>query len=596
MLNPIKKDFKYLRFFYSKLKYKVFISMLLSLVVGLLDGFGLAMFLPLLQMVGGEDTAATGEELGGLNFLVVGLESIGISLNLHSVLMVILIFFVFKGITKFCQGYYNVLTQQYFIRKLRIENAYMLGNFSYKSFVKLDSGMVQNTMGGEMGRVSTAFKNYFSAIQSGVLVAVYLGLAIITNFQFAILVAIGGGLSNLVYNRIYKKTKQTSKKITKGGHVYQGLLIQNIAFFKYLKATGLMGLFYSKMKLAIEYIESSNKKIGFYNSLVVAAREPLVITVVVIVILIQVNVFSENIGAIILSLLFFYRSLNSLVELQNHWNNFLNVTGSLDNVIEFGEKLNQSQESDGKEVFTGLKQSINLEDVTFSYDGDKVINHLNLQIHAKSTVAFVGESGSGKTTLVNLIAGLFYPDRGSVKIDGKDFKNFRRQTYQNKIGYITQEPVIFNDSIFNNISGWDQKNQENIEKFWKALDKAAISTFVKSLSEKEDTQLGNNGIQVSGGQKQRLAIARELYKEIDILVMDEATSALDSETEKIIQENIDSLKGKLTILIIAHRLSTIKSSDKIILLKNGEIEDQGSYRELISGSQRFNKMVQMQEI
>lgn len=570
--------------------------MILSLAVGVLDGFGLAMFLPLLQMVGGEDATASGEGLGGMEFLVSGLDSIGVTLTLHSVLIMILIFFVFKGVMKFCQGYYNVLTQQYFIRKLRLQNAKMLGNFSYKSFVTLDSGMIQNTMGGEMGRVSTAFKNYFSAIQSGVLVAVYLGLAIITNFQFAILVAIGGGLSNLVYNRIYKKTKQTSKKITKGGHVYQGLLIQNVAFFKYLKATGLMDLFYAKMKSAIEYIESSNRKIGFYNSLVVAAREPLVITVVVLVILIQVNVFSQNIGAIVLSLLFFYRSLNSLVELQNHWNNFLNVTGSLDNVIAFGEQLKKAQDSNGNESYTNLNRTIDLENVSYGYNGENVINNLNLVIDSKSTVAFVGESGSGKTTLVNLIVGLFYPDSGEVKIDGVNIKNLKKETYQSKIGYISQDPVIFNDSIFNNISGWAEKTPENINRFWNALEKAAIEDFVRTLPEQEKTLLGNNGIQVSGGQKQRLAIARELYKNIDILVMDEATSALDSETEKIIQENIDHLKGKLTILIIAHRLSTIKTSDKIILLKNGEIEDQGSYRELISGSKRFNKMVQMQEI
>lgn len=284
------------------------------------------------------------------------------------------------------------------------------------------------------------------------------------------------------------------------------------------------------------------------------------------------------------------------MELQNHWNNFLNVTGSLDNVIAFGEQLKKAQDSNGNESYTNLNRTIDLENVSYGYNGENVINNLNLVIDSKSTVAFVGESGSGKTTLVNLIVGLFYPDSGEVKIDGVNIKNLKKETYQSKIGYISQDPVIFNDSIFNNISGWAEKTPENINRFWNALEKAAIEDFVRTLPEQEKTLLGNNGIQVSGGQKQRLAIARELYKNIDILVMDEATSALDSETEKIIQENIDHLKGKLTILIIAHRLSTIKTSDKIILLKNGEIEDQGSYRELISGSKRFNKMVQMQEI
>lgn len=596
MAGEKESYFRYFKYFYSKLGYKVFISLGLSLTVGVLDGFGLAMFLPLLNMVGGDQNVAVGEELGGLSFLVDGLARFGIPLTLNVVLFIILVFFVFKGISKFCQGYYNILTQQYFIKKLRLDYAKMLGNFSYKAFVNLDAGMVQNTMGGEMGRVSTAFKNYFSTIQSGILVIVYLSLAVITNFQFAILVAIGGAFSNLVYNRIYKKTKNTSKKITKGGHKYQGLLIQKVAFFKYLKATGLMGHFYDKMKDATEYIENSNRKIGFYNSLVIAAREPLVIAVVVVVIIIQVNVFSENIGAIVLSLLFFYRSLNSLVELQNYWNNFLNVTGSLDNVMTFGEDLKKAQETDGANAYSGLTDKIVLDKVNFGYGNTQIIQDLSLEIPARNTVAFVGESGSGKTTLVNLIVGLFSPDKGDIFIDDASLATIQKSSYQAKIGYISQDPVIFNDTLYNNVTSWAEKSPDNVQKFWNVLGKAAIFDFVNELEFKEDTLLGNNGIQISGGQKQRLAIARELFKEIEILIMDEATSALDSETEKIIQENIDSLKGQLTILIIAHRLSTIKSADQIVLLSNGQVQDKGSYTALLKDSAKFNKMVQIQEI
>lgn len=595
MKNTLKKYFTHFYYFYSQLRSRVFIALGLSLVVGILDGFGLAMFLPLLQMVGGEEEVS-GEGLGGMVFLLNGLEKMGININIFSILTMIIVFFSLKGVAKFTEQYYNVITQQYFIRKLRIRNIALLNNYGYKSFVLTDSGRIQNTLSGEVSRISTAYRNYFMAVQFGILVFVYLFLAMLTNPQFAILVAIGGGLSNLLYNQIYKKTKAVSKNITSGSHLFQGLLIQSVAFYKYLKATGFIEGYTEKLKSAIIYIEDSNKKIGFYNSLLVAAREPLVIIVVVLVIIIQISFFSGNIGVIVLSLLFFYRSLNALVQMQNHWNIFLNMSGSLENMKEFMKELTADQEKQGKVNIGEFQNKITLDNISFDYGDTSVLRNISLAIKKNQTLAFVGESGSGKTTLVNLIVGLMPPTSGVLKIDGVEYDKLNRVAYQQRIGYITQEPVIFSDNIYNNITSWAPRTPENISRFWESLEKSAISDFVRSLPDQENSLLGNNGVMVSGGQKQRLSIARELFKEIDILVMDEATSALDSETEKAIQENIDRLKGQYTILLIAHRLSTVKAADQVILLKKGEIKAIGEYNTLIQSSKSFRKMVSLQEV
>jgi subfamily B ATP-binding cassette protein MsbA len=211
-------------------------------------------------------------------------------------------------------------------------------------------------------------------------------------------------------------------------------------------------------------------------------------------------------------------------------------------------------------------------------------------------VAFVGESGSGKTTLVNLITGLMKVDGGAISVDGINYTDLDIRSLQKRIGYITQDPVVFSDSIYDNVTKWGERSEENISKFWDALNKAAIDDFVKDLPEMENTLMGNNGIQVSGGQKQRISIARELYKNAEILVMDEATSALDSETERAIQENIEALKGQYTLLIVAHRLSTVMSADEIILLSKGQIVDSGTYEELMARSELFKKMVKYQNL
>ena len=195
---------------------------------------------------------------------------------------------------------------------------------------------------------------------------------------------------------------------------------------------------------------------------------------------------------------------------------------------------------------------------------------------------------------MNIMAGLFLPDSGSIRVDGIDMNEIDRNHFQKMIGYITQEPVIFDDTIFNNVSFWDEDTIENREKCKRALNKAAVLDFVETLENKEDSRLGINGVMVSGGQKQRLSIARELYKGIDLLLMDEATSALDSETELGIQENIEELRGQVTIVIIAHRLSTIKNADRIILLKNGNVQASGNFKELVAKSIDFKKMVSLQ--
>jgi len=593
--KAIRKYFKHFSYFYIHLRYRIFVALLLSLVVGVLDGFGLAMFFPLLEMVGG-GTAVSGEGLGGLSFLITGLEYMGITLTIFSVLVIISVFFILKGVTKFFEQYYNVATQQYFIKKLRYDNVDKLNNLKYQKFVMSDAGRIQNTLSVEVGRIAMAYKSYFMAVQSGVLVGVYVGLAVITDPQFAILVVVGGASSNLIYNTIYKKTKETSKKITKGGHIFQGLLIQNVAFFKYLKATGYATQYAKRLKNAVDFIETNTKKIGFYNSILSATREPLVITIVVFVIIVQITFFSQSIGAIILSLMFFYRSLNALMQLQTHWNGFLNMSGSLENMTEFMHELSIAQEKQGERKLQSFEREIKMESCYFNYGETSILRDIQLRIAKNRTYAFVGESGSGKTTLVNIIAGLLPIKSGTLVIDGVDYHKLDITSFQKRIGYITQEPVIYTDTIYNNVTQWAPRSEKNIARFWDTLRKAAVLDFVKSLKKQENSALGNNGIQLSGGQKQRISIARELYKDVDILIMDEATSALDSETEKAIQENIELLKGQYTILIVAHRLSTIRTADEVFLLNGGVIEASGSYHELISISHGFRKMVELQEV
>ena len=400
---------------------------------------------------------------------------------------------------------------------------------------------------------------------------------------------------SFIFKRIYNITKRESATLTKESNLYQGLLIQFIANFKYLRATQTVTKVENKLEGQIYQIERNNRKLGMLASLVSAIREPSMIMVVAIAIYIEVTIIGSSLSSILVSLLFFYRALNSLLLVQTNWNSFLGVSGSMENMKDFQKNIDFHREDFGSINLSKFSKSLKLENSIMSYDQTQVINNISLEIKKNESVAFVGESGSGKTTLLNVLSGLLPLSGGIYKIDDIDIKEYDVRSLQRKVGYITQEPVIFSSTIFENITCWSEKTEETMKRFNSIIKKASLLDFISSCDLKEDTVLGNNGINLSGGQRQRISIARELYKDVEILIMDEATSALDSETERAIQKSIDSLKGQYTMIIVAHRLSTIKFVDNIFVIKNGNIIEEGNYEELMqSNSAVFKKMVNLQ--
>jgi subfamily B ATP-binding cassette protein MsbA len=591
--NIVRKNFHYFFYFHSHLGKRIYISVVLSILVGIMDGFGLAMFIPLLKLVDGS-TIDSNDSSEGLSFLPGLINSMGFTLNLSIVLFTILIFFTLKGVMKFCEAYCRVVFEQFFIRKIRNENITGLSFYNFNHFINADIGRIQNTLSGEIEKVKNAYRYYFIALQYGVFVVVYIFMAFFSNPKFVFLVVTGAALTTTLFTYFQKKTKKLSIKITGDSHVFQGLLIQMVAFFKYLKATGLINQYADKLMNTNDKLHQAQRRSGFYGAILSAIREPVVITIVVLAILIQVNFFHQGIAPIIFTLLLFYRALIALSGMQNYSNFFIAASGSLENMTEFNRELKEGRENRGDKTFSNFNQKIDLQNVSFSYEQHTILNGINLTIQKNETIAIIGESGSGKTTLVNILAGLLKPTSGKVLVDNVDLNGYDTPSFQRRIGYITQEAVIFNDSIFNNVTFWAERNAESEQKLEKVLTQASLNEFTSKLPLGTDTLLGNNGINISGGQKQRINIARELYKEVDFLIMDEATSALDSETESEIQENIDKLTGNYTIFIIAHRLSTIKNADRIILLNKGEVNAVGKFDELVEQSPVFRKMLQLQ--
>lgn len=587
---------KYFSYFKNIAGRHMYGYILVNLLVGLLDGLGLAMFIPLLGIASGIDANTGDENSDVINFIVNLFDSVGINLNLVNALLFMVVVFSIKGVFYYLRNVYFIKIRVKSVSLLRLNLIKSLNELSYSGFTKLEAGRIQNTMVGELGKVIGALMSFFVYLQHIIMLATYIFLAFIANWQFAILVAIGGSLSNLFYKYINNYTKEKATLLSSKGNSFNAILIQILHNFKYLKATNHYQLFSKKLVNNIHEQEKINLGVGKISSIGESLREPFTIVIITGVIIVQTSYLGESFSSILLSLLLFYRALGHLVSMQNSWNTFLANSSGIDSFETLLSDFKHYQEPLHYQEKIEHIDDISIKNISLSFRGKKAIDNISFSIKKNSSVAFVGESGAGKTTLANIISGLQTPDDGEIIIEGKSLYKTNLNFFRNHLGYITQEAVIFNDSIFNNVTFWQEKSKENEEKFRKTIEKVSLSEFLNELPEKENTQLGNNGILISGGQKQRISIARELYKDVELLILDEATSALDTETERHIKNNIDLLQGQTTLIIIAHRLSTIKNVDIIYVLDKGKIIASGDFDSLIKSSEKFRKMVELQEL
>ncbi len=288
-----------------------------------------------------------------------------------------------------------------------------------------------------------------------------------------------------------------------------------------------------------------------------------------------------------------YMYKDRLLELLSYCSYLIELTKKFNvaatRVFEIIDDEKFKKEIFGNKILDKINGDFEFRDVSFSYNEDKVVlKNINFKIHANETVAFVGKSGSGKSTIFSLLNRLYSIDSGEILIDNININDLTKDSIRNNMSIITQNPYIFNFSIRDNLKlvKDDMTDEEMVE----ACKLACLHDFIMTLKDGYDTIVGEGGITLSGGQRQRLAIARALLKKTEIILFDEATSALDNETQASIQKAINNMKGEYTILIIAHRLSTVIDSDRIILIDDGKILDEGTHDELIKNNEFYKKL------
>jgi len=275
----------------------------------------------------------------------------------------------------------------------------------------------------------------------------------------------------------------------------------------------------------------------------------------------------------------------------------ININKPLQQAIVAGRSVfglidEKSEENLGELLLDTLEGNISFNNVSFSYgDNNPSLKNINLNISQGETIALVGSTGSGKTTLVNLLTRFYSPSEGSIFINNQNISNYELKSFRSQFSLVDQNVRLFNDSISGNIA-FGQKEEMSLNTIIDAAKASNSIEFIEKLDKKFDSNIGEDGVTLSGGQRQRLSIARAIAKDSPILILDEATSALDSATEKLVQEAINELQKDRTTIIIAHRLSTIQNADRIIVLKGGEIIEQGTHSDLIKTSGEYSKLHQ----
>ena len=289
----------------------------------------------------------------------------------------------------------------------------------------------------------------------------------------------------------------------------------------------------------------------------------------------------------------FFQILDPAKKLSNAISNIQGGMASLDRVSEVLDYDLKIDEIENPLPISTLKDKIEFKNVGFYYDRDNVIlKNFNLTLPKGKTIALVGQSGSGKTTIANLLARFYDVSEGEILVDGQNIKNLKVTDYRNLLGMVTQESVLFNDSVFNNIlMGKPDATEEEV---MAAAKIANAHQFIEDLPEKYYTNIGDDGNKLSGGQKQRVSIARAVLKNPPIMILDEATSALDTESERFVQEALIKMMENRTSLVIAHRLSTIQKADWIVVMERGNIVEQGTHQELFDQNGIYRKLVDLQ--
>jgi ABC-type multidrug transport system fused ATPase/permease subunit len=593
--------FRYLRIYRRYIGRRMYIIFVLSALSAFASSFGIALLLPLLRA--SQTSGGRPEDMGTAEqWLYDLLAWMGIAESMGGILAFIAVVFVGKGLLLFTQNGYKGYLQAQLLRELKAQLFDAYSGMDHRYYIRKNTGHFINVINGQVSGFFSSFNNLIAFLTKVLTTLAYFAVALAITWKFTAL-AIGVGLGILfLFKYLNAYVRELSREKSQEMSHLNKLLVQTLQSLKYVVSTNQTTHLRSRIMESIRRLTGYIFRQNVASAFTGAIREPASVLLIVGIISLQVVVFQAPIAPIFVALLLFHRGMQAVIGVQSSWQSVMDKIGSVEMVNdEFNNVLDHQENREG-EVLGSLSEGIEFRNVHFAYndeDGD-VLHDINITVPANESIALVGESGAGKSTLVDMMTLMLSPRAGEIRIDGVSHTDVDFNSWRDQIGYVSQETVVFDDTVANNISLWQGDIEEDPalrEKVMDAARRAHADHFIRDMPNGYQTVVGDRGVRLSGGQKQRLFVARELFKQPNVLLLDEATSDLDTASEQHIQDSIDALQGEVTVVIIAHRLSTVKNADRVYVLDQGRVIEAGSYHELRSREGgEFREMVEMQSL
>ena len=571
-------------------------ALVCTLLAAIFEGTTVGLIASFLQVLTtpGEPPIETGIEWFNTIFLATKASP---EARIYRLSALILVAIWLRSLLQYLGLYYSRLSQSNLCDRLRKRLFEQLQSLNLSYYSTSRSGELINSLTTEINQIKQAFKVLSDLISKGSTLIAYVISMLLLSWQLslaaiALYTLLSVGLSTLI-----RRVREASFAVPKANGQLASIAIQFINGIRTVKGSGTEDFERRRFYQASDRVIQAEDRVASISASVIPVAQGVASTILISMVIVAFDLLISN-GTLKASSLFtfmfiLFRMMPLVSQVNGARENLGRFQGSIDNIKELLKTKDKPYLNNGKLKFQELNQSIDYRSVNFAYEpGNLILENVDLTIEKGKVTALVGASGAGKSTLADLIPRFYDPTEGLILFDGEDLRNFDLTSVLQKMALVSQDTFIFNASARDNIAyGLENINEQDI---WQAAEQAHAVEFIKELPDGLNTVLGDRGVRLSGGQRQRIAIARALLRNPDILILDEATSALDSVTEQLIQESLEKLSQGRTVITIAHRLSTIVKADKVVVLEQGRIVEQGNYQELLAREGELWKYHQMQ--
>lgn len=530
-------------------------------------------------------------------FLTTQIEEHGVFNVLMYIIIVIIIIFLLKNLSNYLALFFITHMRNGVIKDLRTELYGKVVRLPSSYYSKTTKGDVIAKMTTDVNEISNSFLNILEMIIKEPLTILFtLIMMFYISTKLTLFVFIFIPISGFIISKVGKSLKKKSMLVQEEQGKILSTLEESVSGLKVIKSFTAEALFNEKFRQINQRLFDSSNIVSNRQNLASPLSELLGIIVIGVLLvyggfLVFVDKNMEA-GFFLGYILLAYNILTPAKDISKASYSLKRGNASAERIVELLETdlvIIDKPNAIDKNTFDS---SITIENINFSYEKENVLKNFSLTVPKGQTVALVGQSGSGKSTIANLLTRFYDVQEGAIKIDNIDIRDYKLNSLRGMLGLVTQDSILFNDTIRNNVSLG--KPDASDEEIIGALKIANAYEFVKDLPEGIHTNIGDSGNKLSGGQKQRLSIARAVLKNPPIMILDEATSALDTESEKLVQQALENMMQNRTSVVIAHRLSTVQKADKIVVMQKGQIVEQGTHDELLAKDGTYKKLVMMQ--